>query len=483
MSAVPVIAALLLAVFASPATAAWRPPVAGALTRPFTVSSNPFAAGQHRGIDLAAAPGAAVRAPCAGRVVVAGRVGTSGGVVTLRCGHWRVTHLPLATITVRAGTPVTRGARLGTVARSAASAVHTGTPFARGARLGAGHAGLHLGVRREGERFGYVDPLRFLTPAPSTPLPPLGRAPRGRDLPPPLARHAPRFFRRRGSPATPRALVRPARHVFVAPLTSPMATSLDLAARSDPSRLAPWPAWLGLALMLIGAGMRRRGATRTRTRLRIRATARFERMTSLVIGFGLGFLVAAQLGPISLLAIRSTLRSGVAIGLAIAAGVAIVDTLYAAAGAAGAAGLLAIEPLRLAFGVIGAAVLALLGARTLWSAFRVRQGGESREELATPRAAFVTSLAATASNPLTIASWAAVFAAASTAGAAGAGAGAALLLAGVGLGSLTCMSLLAGGVSVARRWVGPRMLRAVDGIAGVGILGFGGLLAFRTLRD
>ena len=206
-------------------------------------------------------------------------------------------------------------------------------------------------------------------------------------------------------------------------------------------------------------------------------------MTPLVIGFGLGFFVAAQLGPISLLAIRSTLRSGVAIGLAIAAGVAIVDTLYAAAGAAGAAGLLAIEPLRLAFGVIGAAVLALLGARTLWSAFRVRQGGESREELATPRAAFVTSLAATASNPLTIASWAAVFAAASTAGAAAAGAGTALLLAGVGLGSLTCMSLLAGGVSVARRRVGPQMLRAVDGIAGAGILGFGGLLAFRTLRD
>jgi putative LysE/RhtB family amino acid efflux pump len=206
-------------------------------------------------------------------------------------------------------------------------------------------------------------------------------------------------------------------------------------------------------------------------------------MTSLVVGFGLGFLVAAQLGPISLLAIRSTLRSGIAIGLAIAAGVAIVDTLYAAAGAAGAAGLLAIEPLRVAFGVLGAAVLALLGAKTLWSAFRVRQGGESREEIATPRAAFMTSLAATASNPLTIASWAAVFAAASTAGAAAAGSGAALLLAGVGLGSLTCMSLLAGGVSIARRRVGPRMLRAVDGIAGAGILGFGALLAFRTLRD
>jgi putative LysE/RhtB family amino acid efflux pump len=205
-------------------------------------------------------------------------------------------------------------------------------------------------------------------------------------------------------------------------------------------------------------------------------------MTALFAGFGLGFFVAAQLGPISLLAIRSTLRNGVLVGLAIGAGVAVIDTLYAAAGAAGAAGLLAIEPLRLALGLVGAAVLAVLGARTLWSAFRVRMGGESREELATPRAAFLTALAATASNPLTIASWAAVFAAASTAGAAAAG-GAALLLAGVGLGSLTWMTLLAGGVSLARRRVGPRLLRTVDGVAGAGILGFGGLLAYRTLRD
>ncbi len=202
-------------------------------------------------------------------------------------------------------------------------------------------------------------------------------------------------------------------------------------------------------------------------------------MTALIVGFGLGFLVAAQLGPISLLAIRSTLRNGVYVGLAIGGGVAVIDTLYAAAGAAGAAGLLAIEPLRLAFGLIGAVVLAVLGARTLWSAFRIRMGGESSDELATPRAAFTTALVATASNPLTIASWAAVFAAASTAGAGGGVA----LLAGVGLGSLTMMWLLAGGVSVARRWVGPRLLRTVDGVAGAGVLGFGALLAFRTLRD
>jgi putative LysE/RhtB family amino acid efflux pump len=74
-----------------------------------------------------------------------------------------------------------------------------------------------------------------------------------------------------------------------------------------------------------------------------------------------------------------------------------------------------------------------------------------------------------------------VFAAASTAGAAAAGP--APLVAGVGLGSLTLMALLAAGVALARRRVGPRLLRAVDALAGTGLVGFGGLLAFRTLRE
>jgi putative LysE/RhtB family amino acid efflux pump len=205
-------------------------------------------------------------------------------------------------------------------------------------------------------------------------------------------------------------------------------------------------------------------------------------LAALIIGFGLGASVAAQLGPMSLLAIRSTLRNGAAVGLAIGAGIAVIDTAYAAAGAAGAAGVLALEPLRLAAGIAGAVVLIFLGAKTLWSAFRIRLGGETGEELATPRRAFVVALGATASNPLTIASWAAVFAAASTAGAAH-GAAVLALLAGVGLGSLSWMALLTGGVSLARRFVGDRLLRTVDGLAGVGLLGFGGLLAFRTLRD
>jgi putative LysE/RhtB family amino acid efflux pump len=206
-------------------------------------------------------------------------------------------------------------------------------------------------------------------------------------------------------------------------------------------------------------------------------------MHSLVVGFGLGFFVALQLGPMSLFLIRSTLRAGWVVGLAVGAGIALVDALYAAAGAAGAAPFLTIDPVRIVLGLVGACVLVGLGARTLYSAFRVRHGGEVDAEVATPRRAFLTSMAGTASNPLTIASWAAIFAAASAAGAAGTAGAAVLLVVGVGLGSLAWVGMLATGTAIAHRRIGDRAVRAADAVAGLGLLGFGGALAVTTLHD
>jgi hypothetical protein len=204
VTGIAIVTLLALAGAPSAATARWVAPVGGAVTRGFAVGPNPFAGGQHRGADFAAAPGADVRAACAGEVVVARRVGTSGRVVTIRCGPWRVTHQPLAEVAVAAGGRVARGARIGTVAPARS------------------HAGLHLGVRRDGRRFGYVDPLRFLAP--------------GRPPPPVLPR--PRAVRR--PPAVRIAPPPPARPVM-APPSAPV---------------APWPVWVGLGLVLAGAGVR-----------------------------------------------------------------------------------------------------------------------------------------------------------------------------------------------------------------------------------
>lgn len=152
--------------------------------------------------------------------------------------------------------------------------------------------------------------------------------------------------------------------------------------------------------------------------------------------------------------------------------------LYAAAGAAGTASLLAIDGVRIVAAGVGVLVLAVLGIRALWVAFRVRTGSELPGEVATPRRAFATSVGATASNPATIVSWAAIFAAATGAGSSILG-----LLAGVGLGSLTWVSLLAVGIALVRRSIGSRGLRIADGLAGVGMLGYAGALGYRTVHD
>ena len=199
-------------------------------------------------------------------------------------------------------------------------------------------------------------------------------------------------------------------------------------------------------------------------------------MNALALGFGLGFVVALQIGPMSLWLVRSTLGAGLPVGLAIGAGIAVVDAGYSAAGAAGAAPLLTIGPLETILGLAGATVMAVLGARALATAFTPAVAG-ARDDATTVRRAFATSLAGTASNPLTIASWAAVFAAAGAAGAADVP----LLVTGVGLGSLAWVSLLATGTAAAGRAVGPRVIRAADLLAGAGMLAFAAVLAVHAV--
>jgi putative LysE/RhtB family amino acid efflux pump len=197
-------------------------------------------------------------------------------------------------------------------------------------------------------------------------------------------------------------------------------------------------------------------------------------------GLGLGFTVGAQPGPMSLFLVRSTLRGTLAIGLAIGAGIAAIDVLYAGVAAAGLGPVLQVDTVRIVFGVFGAAVLVGLGARTLWSSLRVRAGGELDEEVRTPRRAFLTALGATASNPLTIALWTGGFAAAGAAAEVHSGLSAAALLVGIGLGSLAWFTILSSVVTASRRWVRPAFLRGVDACAGLGLIGFGVALGYRA---
>lgn len=200
---------------------------------------------------------------------------------------------------------------------------------------------------------------------------------------------------------------------------------------------------------------------------------------SLALGLGLGFFVALQLGPMSLFLIRSTLRSGVATGLAVGLGIASIDAIYAALGMAGVAPFLALAPLRIAFGIAGAATLAVLGIRTGLAARQARAGSEQVSAAPTPGRAYLTSLAGTASNPSTIASWAGIFAVASTA----TGAAAIPLVLGVGVGSLGWVTMLACVVALLRRAASPKAIQVADLVAAAGLLGFAAVLGLRVVRS
>ena len=248
---------LMAAVLAPPAVPSaaqaerWLRPVPGDVARPFSYSrAAPFTPGAHRGVDLAAPPGRRVRAACGGTVVHAGPVAGRGAVVSIRCGRRRVSHLPLASVAVRAGTAIAAGTPIGTVAP--------------------GHGGLHVGVRREGDPFAYEDPMPLLT-RPGPARPPFAAVParRVRVRPPaprPVAR--PGAIRPAPHPAAGPGAIRPALRPAPPP---PVIRPAPRPAASTDRRPAPWPVFAGLALLLAGAAgsatvairRRRRGAALT----------------------------------------------------------------------------------------------------------------------------------------------------------------------------------------------------------------------------
>ena len=133
---------------------AWTWPVDGPVVRPFKLGDDPYAGGQHRGVDIGAPLGTSVRAPASGRISFAGTVPTSGKSVTIQTPDgYSVTLVQLGTIGVTGGAAVIGGAIVGTIGPS-------GEP-------GAAAPHVHLGVRLTSDPNGYLDPLRFLPPRPA----------------------------------------------------------------------------------------------------------------------------------------------------------------------------------------------------------------------------------------------------------------------------------------------------------------------------
>src|SRR5205085_899580 len=143
-----VLAALLLV----PSASAWTWPADGPVLRAFSFSpGNPYAAGQHRGIDVAGASDASVPAPAGGTISFAGTVPNAGKTVTIETQDGSsVTRLHLGSIGVKRDATVYEGEPDGTIGPS--GDVELAQPY------------VYLGIRVTADRQGYVDPLSLLPP-------------------------------------------------------------------------------------------------------------------------------------------------------------------------------------------------------------------------------------------------------------------------------------------------------------------------------
>jgi peptidase M23-like protein len=139
----------------TPVAHAWSWPVQGPVVQPFVYDeTHPYAAGQHRGIDIGAdSAGEAVRAPSDGTVSFAGTVPTSGKSITIETPDgYSVTLTHLGSIEVADGAVLAEGDVVGTIGPSGTA--ETDVPY------------IHLGIRVASDPNGYLDPLSLL-PSPT----------------------------------------------------------------------------------------------------------------------------------------------------------------------------------------------------------------------------------------------------------------------------------------------------------------------------
>jgi threonine/homoserine/homoserine lactone efflux protein len=198
----------------------------------------------------------------------------------------------------------------------------------------------------------------------------------------------------------------------------------------------------------------------------------------LLKGIAIGFSIAAPVGPIGVLCIRRTLSNGRASGLISGLGAATADAIY---GSIAGFGLTFISNflvnqevlLRLA----GGAFLCFLGTKTFFSKASELQGTAGKIGLLED---YASTFALTVTNPLTIVSFAAVFAGLGLGTSPGDYSSALCLVSGVFAGSVLWWFLLSGGVGLFRAKFSITALGWVNRFSGVIIVLFG-LLALVSL--
>lgn len=195
-------------------------------------------------------------------------------------------------------------------------------------------------------------------------------------------------------------------------------------------------------------------------------------------GLIIGFSIAAPVGPIGVLCIRRTLADGRTSGFLSGLGAATADALY---GCVAGFGLTVISGFLVDqcfwIQLIGGIFLLALGIKTLRSVPAERAAAASGTGLA---ASYASTLLLTLTNPMTILSFAGIFAALGVADTGGDFSAAALLVLGVFVGSAAWWLLLSGGVGLLREKLSSGVLRWTNRLSGAILLVFGILAVWQA---
>jgi threonine/homoserine/homoserine lactone efflux protein len=192
---------------------------------------------------------------------------------------------------------------------------------------------------------------------------------------------------------------------------------------------------------------------------------------TLLSGLIIGFSIAAPVGPIGVLCIRRTLAEGRLHGLVSGLGAATADAVYgciAAFGLAFVSNLLVQQQVWLR--VVGGAFLCFLGVRTILA--KPSKKAQAGKKMGIAKA-YGSTFLLTLTNPVTIISFAAVFASLGLGSSAGDYGLAGLLVLCVFVGSASWWLILSGAVSLFRTRVTPKVLLWINRVSGAIILGFG----------
>jgi threonine/homoserine/homoserine lactone efflux protein len=205
-------------------------------------------------------------------------------------------------------------------------------------------------------------------------------------------------------------------------------------------------------------------------------------LTTFLNVVGIGFTLAAAVGPISLLCIERTLRRGWRIGLASGLGVATADALY---GLIGGLGLTVVTSFLISqqtvLRLIGGVVLVSLGLRTLLSKSDIKAAEERASGVSGYLGAYTSIFLLTLSNPMTIISFAAIYAGIGSLGLDSGWAAAVAFSLAIFIGSSLWWLVLVIGVNQLRARFKLALLTQLNRVSGLVIAGFGVVILWQVL--